>query len=274
MPLPHLKTLIVALDLSPYSEQIAKEARDLCRSLKLAPIYVYVFQDTAILKGARSERKDDIRRSCEAQVRSRYQLKNKERVIIKFGIPYEQILSVARAHPQPLILAGHRGHSVLQLFFLGSTAEKLARFSAFPVWIHHGTKSVVPRKILVPCDLSSRSRTTITKIKPLQTRLRAELELFHVMEEPLPILDYQVYGLVYEQVRKADEKSVREFHKHYPDLPVRTTIGGVVSGIERRARNFDLIALSPRSRKSSFPLLGSVTTRLLRSAKKPVLVIP
>ncbi len=269
-----IKNLIVGVDLSNYSKVVAREAKELSEKLKIPATFVYVFQDIAIFDEAFKFKKPELSKHYEKEFRRKYSLSKNDNVIVRYGRPYEEIIATAKNFEDPMIIAGHRGYNSFVRFFLGSTVERLALVSPFPVWIHRGKAVVVPKKILIPCDLSARSHHTISEIGPLKSALKASTEFFYVMPEPMPVLDYQTYSIIHEQLMKIETRKVRSFRKKHPGLKTVKALSGAVYKIQERAKNFDLIALSPKNHKKSVPFFGSVTTKLLRSGDKPILVIP
>ncbi len=59
----------------------------------------------------------------------------KTEVIVKEGIPYEEILNIADEKQVSLIMIGYRGHGFMEDLFIGSTAEKVIRKSKIPVFL-------------------------------------------------------------------------------------------------------------------------------------------
>lgn len=276
MSKPKIKNLIVCVDLSNYSRVVVREAKELSHKLKIVATYIYVFQDATIFDETFNLKKREVSKYYEKEIRRKYSLNSNENIIICYGKPYEEIITVAKRFADPMILAGHRGHNVFVRFFLGSTAERLALNSPFPVWIHRGNTTVIPKKILVPCDLNDRNHPIIPQINSLKRTFKASIEFFYVIPEPIPMsfLDIQAYSVMYDLTMKAESNKVRSFKKRQPGLKTVHALGSVVFRIQERSKSFDLIALSPRYHKKSVPFFGSVTTKLLRSGNKPILIIP
>ena len=266
--------LVVGVDLSKYSKIVVQEARELAKKLQVPITFVHVFDSAEVFASEFMVSKAEISKDCEREVRDYYSLRKAEAVEIRFGKAHEEIIDAAKKAGGALIVVGHRGHSAIARFFLGSTVERLALLSPFPVWIHRGRGLVMPKKILVACDLSARSHHTLEELAPLKSAFKASAESFYVRSEPVPVLDYQTYALVKEQLSKIEDAKVRSFKKKHPQLKIGRALAGAVSGIQERSKAFDLIALSPRNHKASAHYFGSVTAKLLRSGEKPVLVIP
>lgn len=265
--------IVVGVDLSSYSSLVVKQAQALSGALQIPVVYVYVvnsgyFAEPTVL------RKPEMVQDYRNVVRKRYRLLDMDEVVIRFGRPFEELTSVADKKKKPMILVGYRGQNAMARFFLGSTAERVALLSPYPVWVHRGSEAVIPKKILIPCDLSPRSKRTIQSVTPLLKKLHASAELLYVIQEPTPVLDYQLYALMYDELLKIEKEKIAKFRRRYPSLKAVRSMGGVVTQIRARAKKADLIAVSPRSEHESAPYFGSLTAKLLRSGDHPVLVMP
>ncbi len=274
MAFQKITSLIVGVDLSSYSKIVVTEAKVLSQKLKIDLIYVYVFQDIVVFTPSFEIKKPEVSRYYEEEVRRKYLLKKSDKVLISFGRPFEELITIANLYKHAMIIVGHRGHNPIVRYFVGSTAERLASHSPVPLWIHRGQKIIMPKKILIPCDLSGRTLHTISEVHSLKKILGSRFELYHVIQSPIPVLDFKVYSQLYKQIRKSDNQKLKAFKKKYPFLKTVRATGGVVDQIEKRAKDFDMIAISPRDKKHSVPLFGSVTLKLLRSGNKPILVVP
>jgi len=271
----NIKNLIVGVDLSPYSLKVVAEARELASKMKVPLSYVFVMQDLRELNSKFNADTLEVESYYEQAVRKKYSLKKEAKVLIIYGSPDKGILSVAKTLANPMIIVGHRGYNKLVKFFLGSTAESLVFQSPYPVWVHRGERRVLPKRILIPSDLSARSRHTFESLRNFRKVFKAESELFHVMSEPIPSLNYEMYTLAYDQIKRDNESRVKRFRKRYPELKTETALGDVTYKIRNRAKNFDVVALTPRKRKNGAGLaIGSMTSKLIHTSDKPILVVP
>lgn len=266
----NIKNLIVGVDFSDYSKIVAVEAHEMSKKMKIPVTFVFVCP----IDWAAHEYRKELVEEFTVKMKVMYNLGDADRTIVKFGKTDEEILAVAKKLNDPMIMIGNRGFSAIERMFLGSTAEKIAQNSPFPVWIHRGTKTVLPKKILVPSDLSSRSDQTVNGVELLTKPFNGKYELYHVWEEPTPLLDYSTWMLVYEQLKKDEEAKLKAFKTKYPMVKTSKTGGDVVNNIQEHSKKFDVIAISPSHTKNSFPFFGSVNAKLVRDGEKPILVCP
>jgi nucleotide-binding universal stress UspA family protein len=175
-----------------------------------------------------------------------------------------------------MIVIGHKGGHAIARFFLGSVAEQLASSTKFPLWIHRGEKVRMPKNILIPSDLSKRSDKTISEVNALKKTFNSNIEIYHVLEEPMPILDYANWSTVYGHIISEDTKKLNAFKDKYPALKTTRGQGSVIFNINRHAEKekFDVIAISPHEKAKDRVAFGRITGKIIRSGDKPVLVIP
>lgn len=267
----NIKNLIVGVDLSDYSKVVAHEAKELSAKMKTPLTVVFVCP----IDWASNEYQADLNEELTLKLKTTYDLDEKTKVSIKFGKAEKEIISLAKKIPSPLIMIGYKGYSsAIERMFLGSTAERLAQASPYPVWIHRGSKVVIPKKILIPSDLSDRAKRTLKGVEQVGQLLKAKVELYHVTEEPRRLLADSAWMVVYEHLKKDEQKKLKNFKKKHPGLKTSKTPGNVAANIQDHSKNFDIIAITPSRAKNSFPFFGSVNAKIVRNGETPILVCP
>jgi nucleotide-binding universal stress UspA family protein len=209
------------------------------------------------------------------------------------GRPFEEICRLAQEIDVDLIVMATRGNTGLKHLVLGSTAERVVRYSPCPVLVVHGSdskkKSAQPlatfRKILVPVDFSECSMEGLAYAKSLASDFRAKLILLHSVA-----LQYYVapevyarydFPLLMEQVDKAAQEQMRDLVQsgNWNALKVETSLRIGHAGQEICAQasdcKADLIVISTHGRTGfNHVLLGSTAEYVVRHASCPVLVVP
>ncbi len=246
----------------------------LSEALKIPLIFIYIFQDSEVLTSQFNVYKPEVIKYYDKLIRHKYNITEATSLLIKFGKTCKQIIAAAKKLPNPLIIAGHKGQSSLSRFFLGSTAEKLALESPYPVWIHRGDAAVRPKNILIPCDLGERSLHAVAQVNSMLKILEAKSELFHVEPVAALNLDYEAYASFADQIKEDELRKLNIFKKKYPQLKVVTGEGAIVDQIQERLKKFDMIAMTPKENLKSKPFFGSVTSKLVRMGDKPILIAP
>lgn len=265
------KHIIVGIDFSKYSRTVVKEAQKLSETMGIQITYVYAYDYYQTLGGTI----DEFVLKTKSQIRKTYKLNPNSAILVKMGDPAVQLIKAGKKTDQtPLLVVGHRGYSRMARFFLGSTAEKVATLSPYPVWIHRGQKVLLPKRVLVPSDFSEQTDRTLMQVKSFESSVHPDLELYHVIPDPIPILDFPVHKAMVKQIHQEDDKIFAKFTKTHPDLKMVRGTGNILDKIEKRAKGFDIVALSPRNKSRHNPLLGKVATKLVRSVNKPILICP
>ena len=266
-----IKQIIVGIDFSKYSKTVIKEAQKLSETMNVPWALVYVYDYFQTLGGTIEEFELRTRK----QIVKIYNLEKDLPLILRMGDPATQLVEFAKKQAgTPLIMVGYKGHSKIAHFFLGSTAEKVATLSPFPVWIHRGNRTLLPKRVLVPSDFTEQTDRALTRVKLFESTFHPALELYHVIPDPMPILDFPVYSEVYKSLHDEDDKLFAEFQKTHAEFKTVRGSGNVIDKIEKRSKRFDLIALSPHGKNKVTPLLGKVATKLVRTGNKPVLICP
>lgn len=269
-----IENILVAVDMSDYSELVVGQARKLAKFLKKPLTFVHVISKKIEDSEQKNIESSHLLQLYAERIQKMYHLQNDERVRIRVGKPHLMVLETAAEYAFPMIVAGHRGGHPIAKFFLGSVIQKLALFSPFPVWIHRGEKEIWPLRIMVPCTLDDHSLQVVQGAKEIAHLFQSQLELFHVMPMPSPAIDVGSYGLIYSVNKEIDENQVLLFKQKYPDLKLVSTDGDPTHEIRKRAQQFDLVILTPSYREKEVPFFGTVATHLVSSGHTPFLILP
>ena len=209
------------------------------------------------------------------------------------GRPFEEICRLAQEIDIDLIVIATRGNTGLKHLLLGSTAERVVRYSPCPVLVVRGSdskKKPVPKlatfqKILVPVDFSDCSMKGLEYAKELAREFRAKLILLHsiALQYYVASDEYARYDLplLLDQIDEAAKQQMRDLvqQTNWNGVEVETSIEIGHSGqqicAEASDRKADLIAISTHGRTGfEHVLLGSTAEYVVRHASCPVLVVP
>lgn len=218
------------------------------------------------------------------------------------GRPFEEICRVARDCDINLIVMATRGNTGLKHLVLGSTAERVVRFSPCPVLVVHTADREEPAgarekartrtggvgfgKILVPIDFSECSMRGVAYAKALAEKFGSKLVLLHSVaiqyyvtsdeyaRYDFPLLMRHAEKAARNQmgdlVEKADWDGVKEVESSLQ-------IGHAGQQICARAieHDADMIVISTHGTTGlKHALLGSTAEYVVRHASCPVLVVP
>jgi nucleotide-binding universal stress UspA family protein len=207
------------------------------------------------------------------------------------GRPFEEICRLARDISIDLIVIATRGHTGLKHLALGSTAERVVRYSPCPVIVvRPGTaKARKPqldfKKILVPIDFSECSLKGLAYAKALARQFKSKLVLLNSVDFQYYVAsdEYARYDLplLMQQVEKAAGEQMRDLVRKtdWNGLKVEASlqVGHAGQQICERAEDLgaDLIVTSTHGTAGlKHVLIGSTAEYVVRHAFCPVLVVP
>lgn len=223
----------------------------------------------------------------------------RENIHVLKGRPFEEICHLARDRGIDLIVTSTRGLTGLKHFALGSTAERIVRYSPCPVLVMPpvdrrkaaGGKGKVPRreltfgKILVPIDFSECSMKGLAYAKALARQFGSKLVLLHSISLQYYVtnVEYSRYDLplLMQQMEKVGRDQIRDLIRKtdWDGIEVESSmqIGHAGQQICARAitQRADLIVTSTHGTTGlGHILLGSTAEYVVRHASCPVLVVP
>lgn len=205
-------------------------------------------------------------------------------VDIRVDVSYADtaIAEIAPEVGADLIVMGTEGRTGIRRFFVGSTAERVARLSPVPVLV---TRPPLPegaayRRVLVPTDFSDASLAALDRVAPLAAP-DAVVELFHAYQPPGP--GAGVWGspsAVHGDLKAEFEARARErleaIARDRGELKIALEEGGATASILERLESgppCDLVALGGHGERGfRRRVLGSVAERIVRHAPCSVLV--
>jgi nucleotide-binding universal stress UspA family protein len=213
------------------------------------------------------------------------------------GRPFEEICRLARDINIDLIVIATRGNTGFRHLTLGSTAERVVRYSPCPVLVMRGGDrekagrgkfsrgALGFRKILVPIDFSECSMRGLTYAQAFANQFNSRLVLLNSVHFQYYVAsdEYARYDL--PRLMQYAEKAARE---QMQDLVEKTDWGGlqVETSLQTghagqqicdgaRDCAADLIVTSTHGRTGfKHVLLGSTAEYVVRHAHCPVLVVP
>ncbi len=197
------------------------------------------------------------------------------------------ILEYATEEHADLIVMGTHGRRAVERLLLGSVAEEVVHSSRCNVYVVRATEDdPAPRsiqRILVPVDFSEASAMAVARAKEWADSHGAQLDVLHVIE-PLPFTVSLASSVsIYDLDPDIIENTHRELQTFIdgadgPDVPASLHVeeGSVGRTIVEKSEEADVdmivIASQGRSAIRRF-VLGSVTERVLRTARRPVLTV-
>jgi len=185
------------------------------------------------------------------------------------GDPAEKIISLAADEKYDLIVTGNRGETEVEVFSLGSNAEKISRHAECSVLIIKEKTKI--SKILVAIDGSENARKGLQHAVQLAQKFNAEITVMNVMERGL-------FGLKPQVAQNVGERTLSKAFDEVKGASAtkRLEFGNPAEKIIEIANKekYDLIVVGSRglSRTKRF-FLGSVSDDVSHHAHCSVLIV-
>jgi nucleotide-binding universal stress UspA family protein len=300
--MPSIKKILAATDLSDYSFHAATRAGALCADLKCEAVELLTVKEAglpealglvlkaspAVAESMLAERTLRELRLISGQLQDNYGIHCTDTV--KFGQPEEEIISRANELPAELTVIGMHGGNFFTDFFLGNTADKLARLSRTPLLVVKNQLAQPYRQVLVPVDFSENSRRAAQMA--LKVAPDAQITFLHafdmVFEEQMRYVNV-ARDAIHEYHIKAEEDARRDLNQFIAELQPEKNEGdkrlfsrhvvfghpGHVVHDHAKVMKPDLIVLGKHG-GSRFEelLLGSVSRQVIGQSSCDVLIVP
>ena len=303
---PKIRNVLVPIDFSSASLGALEFALPLLKKLRTNLDLVHVFEPNYSLTSmlavplivSESQVGKRIRRHLKDVAKKLGIDLRSENVHALPGRPFEEICRLARQRSIDLIVTATRGNTGLKHLVLGSTAERVVRYSPCPVLVvrvddrkrstgGNGASRLALRikKILVPIDFSDCSMKGLAYAKGLAKRLDASLVLINSVHVQYYVTsdEYARYDLplLMQEAEKASREQMHDLVQKadWEGIKVEASlqIGHPGDQICVQAKNLraDLIVTSTHGTTGlKHVLLGSTAEYVVRHALIPVLVVP
>ncbi|MFN3567958.1 MAG: universal stress protein [Caldimicrobium sp.] len=209
---------------------------------------------------------------------------------IEVGIPYREILRVAKEEAVSLIVSGRQKKSLLDEIFIGSNTDKIIRYGNYPVFIPKypgvfgGDREACERycsnpfaKVLYPTDWSACAKRALLYLKNLKNAGVDEVIVVHVMEEKLKKHLPQDKFKDLESIDKEKLAQVKE-ELEQNGFKVKTIlyVGKPGADLIKLAKEEDVTLIIMGAHGKGFVegiLWGSVSRNVVEYSDRPVLLI-
>ncbi len=301
-----IRNILVPIDFSKLSRPAINTAKELARRFEAAVHLVHVhefYYPTGFIVPAPVSmityyENAGVRQTQRLKMLARRNGLAAENCHLVTGAPrFSEICNLARMIPADLIVTSTRNHTGITHFFEGSTAERIVQHSPCPVFVarrsekkskrvaSNGEASSAIDTILVPVDFSHFSFQALEYAIEFAERNAARLIIFHAVH-PGETFNADGYGIsdlsaVTKAACKDAERQMKEFLRlaKFRRVPFDTAVkaGRPVPEICAFAdeRDVDLIITATHGYTGFRHLLmGSVAERVVRHARRSVLVVP
>jgi nucleotide-binding universal stress UspA family protein len=209
---------------------------------------------------------------------------------IREGDPAEQMDAVATEYGAEVVVVGPHGARPGIWDRPGGTAEKLVRESRHTVLLAASPRDRPPLRLLVPVDESEATSVVLDWTRRLAERGGTEITLLHIVSStllnellsagavisgvPVPVPDEVLADAEFDAGAWL-QRIAADAGLDRPEVSTQVKAGDPADLILAAAEQLDadMIVMGNSSRGLRAALLGSVAREVLRSAKRPVLVV-
>lgn len=275
-----MKTIIVPIDFSEYSEYALQAAAILAKKYEARILAVHMLELATVHAYGKETETDRIAKALFYTKRAENEFETFLNKSYLEGIPVTPIIrhykvfselgEIAADKKADLIVMGSKGSSGLNEFFIGSNTERVVRHSEIPVVvIKHPPADWKIKKVVFATDFSDRSVACFQKAVQLLEPLQVELQLLHVN---LPNESFM-------STDEIEEKTKHFLHQADGDLKRLSDVyyvsdKSVEDGIMKYASRVDadLIAITTHGRTGlSRFFQGSISEHIANHGKIPLL---
>lgn len=269
-----LQNILSTIDFSSSSEKVIDKSILLAKKFNSNITLFHVFEGKSL--------SDDVKKLVYDTVNSKLKVISEringegvpvKAIIIKEGVPFEEIINEAHHHDYNVIVAGEGDSKNEAKFKLGTTVLKLMRKNHVPLWVVKNESVKGIRKIACPIDFSDASLRALNNAKTLAKRFNAELNIISVYE---PI--YVSNPWINVDNVKENETSITAQKVKLQDLTQRVNLEDVNFNVKLlkgepyneilkyiQKNNIDLLLMGTTGKTAlSRLLIGSVTEKVTR----------
>lgn len=198
------------------------------------------------------------------------------------GAPYLEITHAVQQEGYDLVLAGTRGLSTWEQFFVGSTASRLVRNCPSSVWIVQAEHRGSPKVVLATSDFSDSSLKAVREGLRVAQQAQSEFHLLHVIEElDEELIKRSPHGSpmrkdINDYARQRLESFVRLLETDPGRVTLHLSLGTAWQVISRTAQKLhaDLVVIGTSGRTGvSRLLLGNTAEKVLETCDSSLLTV-
>jgi len=278
------ENILVAIDFSTYANSALKQAVWLARKSGGKLTLIYAAPDSKRFSQIASEIRSESETKMRRLLIDLQAVDLEVDVTTRIGEPFVEIIHAVQNKDYGLVLAGTRGHTKWQEFFVGGTAKRLIRNCPASVWIVKAEHANPPKVILAATDFSEVSRKAVHEGLWIADRTGADFHLLHVIDSgdvpPDVILRIPRGSSLEQEIREESQRRLDQFVESLKTNRIRIQ-SHLISGtpwkeIQRLVQqlNADLITIGTVGRNGiEGLLLGNTAEKLLDHCDCSVLTV-
>lgn len=279
---PLTEPILVPLDGSSNAERALRPAKVLADGLGCPLRVVHVLGGEAAANPEEKARATGVFTTYVRRLAARRHLDaNAIQVAVLEGAPADAILSASQS-ARMIVLASH-GRGGFRAAILGSVADRVVRGAEKPVLLVRGTRTehgpVAIRRAVVCLDGSEQAERGLEFARELTARAGVSLVLLRTFSAPKQVTGEDFLYYDPKALTPQLEEAARTYLQAHarPGETVLAVEGAPAEAIARVAKDQHADAIIVTTRGMGLArrlILGSVTDKVIRSAKLPVFIIP
>lgn len=280
--------ILYPTDFSEYAEKLAGALDELTKVGLKEVVLVHIVDFRTAGRMAREFEKNAVKRL--AKLKERLKKKGiKAKVRVEVGIPFVEIVGIAKKEKVSMIMIGSHGKSLVKEMLIGSTSDNLLRYTPVSLLIVR-LKTVrslgkpvklvyreILRKILYPTDFSDCSLKALGYVKKFGEAGAKEVVIMHVRDTRMHVPETM------KKLPEREQTDIQTLNKINRELgamriKAKTLLVNGVPFVEinkaAEKENASLIVMGSHGRSMvEEMLLGSVCGKVVRRTTRPALVV-
>ncbi|WP_186758057.1 universal stress protein [Echinicola salinicaeni] len=272
-----MKKILVPVDFSKYSENAFLSALKIAEKLKAQLSLVNVVNTMLDWDKLSTEEKTKHKDIIDQEVEAKDKLdafvqkhsigKVPVDISIRVGVPYEEILSLAKKIGAELIVIGAYGRGTEGEKFIGSNIQKVIRKATCPVLaVKHAIDGNSWRKMAITTSLNNQLDGNLDKLLPLFNGFHPSLHLLYVNTPEHFMADTKTEVLLDKLAQKFNGFTVHQHIYNHHEIE-----NGIVEFCKSRNIGWITIISDHKGENSSYQI--GVTDTVLFKTELPILVL-
>ena len=179
---PYYERILVAIDYSPSCKVALNQALWLVRKCGVKLALTHAAPDPKQFFQSASEIRQESELKMRQLLMDLHAVDLNVEITTRIGEPFIVLIHAVQKEGFDLVLAGTRGLSNWEQFFMGSTAKRLIRKCPASVWIVQSKHVDPPKVVLAPTDFSEVSRKAVLQGLWVAEQAGADFHLIHVVD--------------------------------------------------------------------------------------------
>lgn len=269
-----LQNILTTIDFSKASEKVIDKSILLAKKFSSNITLLFVIPDRTLSDKTKQIVYESVHNKlCEIADKIKADGVSVKEIIIKEGIPFEEIINESHRKEYNVIIAGGGEKQEEDTYKLGTTVVKLMRKNQVPLWVVKNKSIKKIKKIVCPVDFSDASKRALDNAITISTKFNAQLDIITVFTPTY--INSPWYKVDKEEenanMRSSHESGFTEFLKnfnlyetnHKTELLVGEPYIQILKYI--KSNKVDLLCMGTTGKTGlSRLLMGSVTEKVTR----------